>query len=501
MLKLIESKDSGFCQDHNKPYEFYCLTDKVEICSVCGLFAEHKFHDLIIKKELPLIINELVDQTSNELKKFEILFQIKNHKTLDSFLTEKFDVSVESKRKQLKVIYKQLKSILKETIFSKLEEVEKQHKRMLKTYFGENLISFEKLKKNLENISGKIETYKNSKNQNNYESIATFLEMDNIKNQSKNLVRMDGIFRNIKNKFTELKLDATLNLANINSLIDFKCKELVDSDLEKFRNMINDCSVKKIELVRSSKKIEIEEEYLNDIDLTDIRKNETSLNKFRKSTSNTDFVHVSTLVKFVKQNKPQTKSDYDIKELPLTLTKNTIHGSKKSVLNPTLTEQLHSRDNEKHVSSENNMIDQFVQSNQISEYALDFRTMGPVKSLTSLMASKFSEKRHSVRSTIQKGRLYSINDQTALVTNQTITEKLMFEIVSQIIEKESKVTSLLFCRNFFTFDTISFLLRNIQDKLPRILTIDIGNNTFSKDHVALKSEIYALEKKNIRIRN
>ena len=395
-----------------------------------------------------------------------------------------------------------MKSILKKTIFEKLDEVEKQHKRNLKKDFGENLKSFENFKENLENIITKINGYNKSKDQHNIDHIAAYLEIDNIHKRSKNLFRLDEIFKSTSSRFTELKFDATLNLGNIKSLIDFKCKEFIEQDAKNCMKMITDRSVGKFKFFQSSQKTQSEE---NCHECTDSKDNNGKKNQFKKNKNKCLKIQIFCI--FRRQINSEDlinlmkKPKMDLEEPTMTLVWRESNGSRASMFNSTPTEKAYSRGKQTYSTPENNKIVRLQQANRVSEYDNDFVTNDSIKKMDSFLTYKFINNNDSCRNLIKKTEIYSINDQSALISSQTITEQPMYKIINQITEEEPRVTNLLFCRNLFTFDPISFLTKYNQKKLPRTITIDIGNNRFTKDRIVLRSEIYGLERKNKIMKN
>ena len=70
ILKMIK-ENVRYCEEHVKPLEFVCLDDCRKICSNCGLFGDHKNHQIIPQAELKTRNKEQIAALSSELTKFE----------------------------------------------------------------------------------------------------------------------------------------------------------------------------------------------------------------------------------------------------------------------------------------------------------------------------------------------------------------------------------------------------------------------------------------------
>ena len=55
------------CEIHNRPCEFICINCKVRICSNCGLFGDHKNHDIRNESD---VVNEITIRTDLLIEMF-----------------------------------------------------------------------------------------------------------------------------------------------------------------------------------------------------------------------------------------------------------------------------------------------------------------------------------------------------------------------------------------------------------------------------------------------
>lgn len=49
---FFKIKQRKLCDVHEKPLEYYCMTDLKEICQVCIIFGKHKEHKYTFKQDL-----------------------------------------------------------------------------------------------------------------------------------------------------------------------------------------------------------------------------------------------------------------------------------------------------------------------------------------------------------------------------------------------------------------------------------------------------------------
>jgi len=88
---LIEkSLEYEFCQIHKKELQYVCIQDQVKVCNECGLFGEHRSHDIKplsdLKSEIEKKIKELqgiLQSTEKYGKNIENIYQDKRKSMLD----------------------------------------------------------------------------------------------------------------------------------------------------------------------------------------------------------------------------------------------------------------------------------------------------------------------------------------------------------------------------------------------------------------------------------
>eukprot|EP01080_Neovahlkampfia_damariscottae_P012286 gene12286-5869_t len=96
------------CKKHNKPCDFYCHDDKIQICTYCAL-TEHKTHDFGIIKEILLQFKKELKAFNNE----ELLTSLEND-------LEKIKLDIIEKERELQEL-RDLESMIDQNIFESHE--------------------------------------------------------------------------------------------------------------------------------------------------------------------------------------------------------------------------------------------------------------------------------------------------------------------------------------------------------------------------------------------
>jgi hypothetical protein len=103
MTGFFSTQQKKICKTHDKVLDYFCLTDKLEICALCGLFGEHKDHKITTTVELNDIIKKKINKIDNEIKNFKYLQDIKNAETINDLIMNKItEVLKENKNNLLK---------------------------------------------------------------------------------------------------------------------------------------------------------------------------------------------------------------------------------------------------------------------------------------------------------------------------------------------------------------------------------------------------------------
>lgn len=119
------------CVEHNRKFEFFCLNDEIEICSLCGLFGAHKGHQIIVHKELEEVTKKLVQEIESERKK--VLFQeMRQGEPFQKLFERRVAESLRSCRKQVDALYQKIKTSLKKQFATHFEKIETEINDYLK---------------------------------------------------------------------------------------------------------------------------------------------------------------------------------------------------------------------------------------------------------------------------------------------------------------------------------------------------------------------------------
>lgn len=119
ILLMIE-KSPKVCETHGKPKEFFCTSDNAEICAECGLFGQHRSHEIVPFKELQKTNERSLKSLRDAVEQYSSLAEAK-----EGFLAQKVKEAMRRARKSLVNGYKKLKARVKEYVFSEFEKLEK----------------------------------------------------------------------------------------------------------------------------------------------------------------------------------------------------------------------------------------------------------------------------------------------------------------------------------------------------------------------------------------
>lgn len=106
VLGLIKASDGRLCPEHKKALEFYCLDDLKPICSICGLFSEHRQHKILMNRELPSAIADLLGQVRCKFKEMFAEADLAAHQTLFELLTARAKESLSEACREMFSAYK-----------------------------------------------------------------------------------------------------------------------------------------------------------------------------------------------------------------------------------------------------------------------------------------------------------------------------------------------------------------------------------------------------------
>lgn len=114
------------CPEHRQKFEFFCLDDETEICSLCGLFGAHKGHQIIVHKELEALNRGLLIELQEDHTKLISGTEFKPGELFRDTLNRKVNEQLKACKKQIDVLYQvslvENQKIAQETIFQPLRK-------------------------------------------------------------------------------------------------------------------------------------------------------------------------------------------------------------------------------------------------------------------------------------------------------------------------------------------------------------------------------------------
>lgn len=125
VLKLISrAEESTPCGLHDRPRDYFCTRDKIEVCADCLLSGEHRGHDSLPVSQMPRYFAELHTQLKNSLDGFLFSKDFEIHETLVDLLDSKFGARFEAVRGQIEEQFNELRQLLKQRVFEKFQAMQ-----------------------------------------------------------------------------------------------------------------------------------------------------------------------------------------------------------------------------------------------------------------------------------------------------------------------------------------------------------------------------------------
>lgn len=502
-----------FAKNIKKPLNFTVsqtwFNNKTEVCSVCGLFGEHKSHNLIMKKDLPGKIKQTTDELSETLKKLIVAQDFKKAKTLSEYVNQKFKESADDKKKQLTLIYKQVKNIIKQTIFDFVDQYQKNCTQAINSTFNDENQDFLDFKSNHKKIELKLAEIKKKLLEKSPNNTKIFLELEKIKSKMESIKSADIVFDAFSNNCCYFQLEMDLNLNKINDIFVFRTCENFDELLKIHKQQIEDLSKEKpkpLILTELKKPTEM----LNELDI-DVSFS-PSLIKFNPSYN---FDSDSSNLKFDPPTETK-KHSFKFKKPHLELDLGSDESqpiSKKQVFltnigtngggAKTVTENNISQINPNLIYTPNsNFYSRFPtkmsllpSKNELREYEESFDIMldkGP-SFLTNKNPMTGSDRKNSIRN-----QLYSVKDGVVLIAHNYLSDQKLHEILTHIFEENQYISKIEFRKNtFLNTNPISLMIEFFDQPVSKRLFVDLKDNKFTKTCPVEKNALSSLAKKNI----
>lgn len=98
---LFKIKQKKLCEVHEKPLEYYCMTDLREICQVCIIFGKHKDHKYTFKQDLNKVNQAKINGLKQGLGEFLFLEEFENFESLSSMGKKKAQETLDREKQKM----------------------------------------------------------------------------------------------------------------------------------------------------------------------------------------------------------------------------------------------------------------------------------------------------------------------------------------------------------------------------------------------------------------
>jgi len=262
LRKTIEKHlEYGFCEDHQKAFEYVCIQDKVKVCTDCALFGAHNGHQIkplssfkaeIEKKAQRL--EELLQTTKESQKENEKVYEDKRKATIKTIQSRCKELRFVLNAKETEFIYKT--NSLYDQAISKLQSETGENslaRQAMTSKLSEyqNIIKssdpFKLLEEDLSVIWGMIQEASCPNRTNKIEQIFEQIQRDMDSTLSTKVSALEKLdikqknFKLIREK-TDLKLDE--RLSSRQEMIEYQAQKLQNP----VQNMITDIAIEERQL-------------------------------------------------------------------------------------------------------------------------------------------------------------------------------------------------------------------------------------------------------------
>lgn len=106
ILKSIQDNRSKKCTEHSRPFEFFCIEDEIEICSICALMGSHKGHHILVEKDLFELTKREQQELDHQLSTLEIGRELRTGENVSVIFKRVVTEKLKICKDQIDVLYK-----------------------------------------------------------------------------------------------------------------------------------------------------------------------------------------------------------------------------------------------------------------------------------------------------------------------------------------------------------------------------------------------------------
>lgn len=471
--------------------------NKMEVCSVCALFGEHKSHKMVEIKNLGSNIKELSEQSKGTMKSLSLFEDFKKHSTFAEYAADKMRLSSEFNKRQLQIIYKNLKNILKTRIFGNLETVQKHLEEQIKDVFSDDLPEFKQYKKLALGLETKLAEINSMQKESSSKDVFVFTRLSKLQGDFKTLKRADLAFKALTDKCFQFNIETELNFQLFEELIIFKNEYLSRDKIEYFRNGVQSAFEKpeesdrlRTQVDRMQSMISVPEvphmsqvpNMMRKQSLQVLRSNPPRFTMNGVVPGNMEFntsidkssEDLVPAVAFIEQNQKNMRSSVNPRML----------GLSSSLIKPkTAADQKPMTPPQQMGGS--------VKRNQLNPIQPQIRPPEqPEKAIRNF-------KKQPEQPSQDGKQLFQVKDECAVVTKLMIDADLFQTILDKISDCPTFITQIIFKGNTFKINPIHSLLDLFEGPVNESLTIDFRENKFPDGTKFLELDVYELEKLNV----
>lgn len=421
------------------------------------------------------MIKKLTDETKVSLKEMNMLEEFKKYSTFNEFVASKLKASTEFNRKQLQIIYKNLKNILKNKIFGNLENIQRNIEARIKEVFPQEPPAFKRYKQVVAALEGNLLEVKMWQKEADGQHVLAFTRLSKLQNELMSLKKADQAFTALTEKCLKFNVETELNFQVLDELVVFNTQIEGKEVAENLRPKI--------------------------LGLFEREKDDGRINRM----STVQLPAHQNLSRFSTPNMIRKSSQY-LMGTPVSQVKAQRYGDKSSSF----------------VSLENEIPEcvsaiAFIEAANGRKRTLENKTMSnkqmPVmQQRSSVLSVKASQPMQKISLTDKKPRsfkkqndltikdskqLFQVQNECAFVEKLNIDFLTFKCLLDKISECRVFITQIIFKDNLFEVNPIESLSSLFEGPLNESLTIDFRENTFTEGINFKSGELQSLQRMNV----
>ena len=157
-LVLRASKNRRkMCPVHNKPSQYFCLVDKEQICSDCGLFGEHQNHDKKNEEGMVAINSQMLKGVKTVMQGFIYKDNYAENMELQEIVLESVNKKCDKQEREVWQEFNGLVEKIKKRIQNQLQVYKKEMRDFVSSLLQPKNKSFQKFRLQYNLINNKIQ--------------------------------------------------------------------------------------------------------------------------------------------------------------------------------------------------------------------------------------------------------------------------------------------------------------------------------------------------------